>query len=82
MSYDKTVSDHYFHSGLISAIEAALPALGKTTENLTIEDLAPVDEFHVGGRLATDNLIDQLSFSEEQNDVVNDFMTTQLRNIS
>ena len=65
MSYDKTVSDHYFHGDLINAIEAALPTLGKTTENVTIEDLAPVDEFHIGGRLATDNLIDQLNFSEE-----------------
>ncbi|MEY8211982.1 MAG: class I SAM-dependent methyltransferase [Gammaproteobacteria bacterium] len=65
MSYDKTVSEHYLHGDLINAIEAALPALGKTTENVTIEDLAPVDEFHIGGRLATDNLIDQLNFSEE-----------------
>jgi len=65
MSYDKTVSDHYLHGDLINAIEAALPALGKTTENVTIEDLAPVDEFHIGGRVATDNLIDQLNFSEK-----------------
>ena len=65
MSYDKTVSNHYFHGDLINAIKAALPGLGKTTENVTIEDLAPVDEFHIGGRLATDNLIEQLNFSEE-----------------
>ncbi len=65
MSYDKTVSDDYLHGDLINAIEAALPALGKTTENVTIEDLAPVDEFHIGGRVATDNLIDQLNFSEK-----------------
>lgn len=63
MSYDKTVSDHYLHGNLINAIEAALPSLGKTTSTVTIEDLAPVDEFHVGGRLATDNLIEQLNFS-------------------
>ncbi|MCP4488662.1 MAG: methyltransferase domain-containing protein [Gammaproteobacteria bacterium] len=65
MSYDKTISDHYFHGDLLSAIEAALPALGKTTASVTIEDLAPVDEFHIGGRCATDNLIDQLNFSEQ-----------------
>ena len=65
MSYDKSVSDHYIHGDLLSAIEAALPALGKTTENVTIEDLAPVDEFHIGGRLATENLFDQLNFSEQ-----------------
>lgn len=65
MSYDKSVSDHYIHGNLLNAIEATLPALGKTTENVTIEDLASVDEFHIGGRVATDNLIDQLDFSEQ-----------------
>jgi len=65
MSYDKSVSDVYVHGDLLNAIKAALPSLGKTTENVTIEDLAPVDEFHIGGRLATDNLINQLKFSEQ-----------------
>lgn len=65
MSYDKSVSDHYLHGNLLEAIEAALPKLGKTPETITIEDLAPVDEFHIGGRQATDNLIDQLNFSEQ-----------------
>lgn len=64
MSYDKTVSNHYLHGDLLNAIETALPALGKTTDNVTIEDLAPIDEFHIGGRLATDNLIGQLNFTE------------------
>ena len=65
MSYDKSVSDHYLHGYLLKAIEAALPALGKSIETVTIEDLAPVDEFHIGGRQATDNLIEQLNFSEQ-----------------
>ena len=65
MSYDESVSDHYLHGNLLNAIELALPSLGKTTDNITIEDLAPVDEFHIGGRLATDKLIDQLNFSEQ-----------------
>jgi len=65
MSYDKSVSDHYLHGDLLNAIETSLPALGKTTQNVTIEDLAPVDEFHIGGRLATDSLINQLNFSEQ-----------------
>ncbi len=64
MSYEKSVSDHYSHGSLIEAIEAALPALGKTTATVTIEDLAPVDEFHVGGHLATDHLLAQLNFSQ------------------
>jgi ubiquinone/menaquinone biosynthesis C-methylase UbiE len=65
MSYDKSVSNHYSHGDLLNAIEATLPALGKTTENVSIEDLAPIDEFHIGGRLATDNLIGKLNFSEQ-----------------
>lgn len=65
MSYDQSVSDHYLHGNLLNAIADALPALGKTIENVTIEDLAPVDEFHIGGRLATDNLLGQLSFPEQ-----------------
>jgi len=65
MSYDKSVSDHYLHGNLLNTIEAALPALGKSRETVTIEDLAPVDEFHIGGRLATDNIIQQLDFSDQ-----------------
>lgn len=65
MSYEKEISDHYLHGNLIDAIEAALPAIGKTIETVTIEDLAPVDEFHVGGRAATDHLLNQLNISEE-----------------
>lgn len=65
MSYDKSVSDNYLHGDLLNAIKSALTSLGKTTENVTIEDLAPVDEFHIGGRVATDNLISQLNFTEQ-----------------
>ena len=65
MLNDKAVSEHYLHGDLLKAIQAAIPKLGKTIDSITIEDLAPVDEFHIGGRLATDNLLDQLDFSEE-----------------
>ena len=65
MSYDQTVSEHYTHGELLGAIQASVTQLGKTIGCVTIEDLAPVDEFHIGGRLATDNLLDQLNFSEQ-----------------
>lgn len=64
MSFEQTVSDHYLHGNLLGAIEAAIPKLGKTVESITVEDLGPVDEFHIGGRMATNNLLDQLNFSE------------------
>lgn len=64
-TYNKAVADHYQHGSLIESIEAALPALGKTPDSVTTEDLAPVDEFHIGGRLATDNLLQPLNFSAQ-----------------
>lgn len=63
MSYEQTVSEHYSHGSLLNAIQAAIPKLGKTIENITVEDLGPVDEFHIGGRVATNNLLEQLNFS-------------------
>lgn len=65
MSYDKTVSEHYTHGELLGAIQASVTKLGKTIDSVTIEDLAPVDEFHIGGRHATDNLLEKLNFSEK-----------------
>ena len=65
MSDDKAVSDHYLHGDLLKAIQAALPELGKTIDSVTIEDLAPVDEFHIGGRPATEHFLEQLNFSEQ-----------------
>jgi len=65
MSYDKQVSDHYQHGNLIQAIETALSELGKSVDTATIEDLAAVDEFHIGGRQATDHLMEQLGFGDD-----------------
>lgn len=65
MSCDKAISDHYTHGKLLRAIEVSITKLGKTVDSVTIEDLAPVDEFHIGGRRATENLLDQLNFSEQ-----------------
>jgi len=66
MSYDKNVSDHYTHGELLETIKASINKLGKTIDTISIEDLAAVDEFHIGGRLATDNLLDQLNFTQKE----------------
>jgi ubiquinone/menaquinone biosynthesis C-methylase UbiE len=63
VTYEKVVSEHYTHGKLLGTIQASLSKLGKTIDNITIEDLAPLDEFHIGGRLATNNLLDQVNFS-------------------
>ena len=50
---EQAVTEHYAHGSLEETILNALAAAGKDLEHLTPRDLAPVDEFHVGGRLAT-----------------------------
>ena len=50
------VAVHYGGADLLAAIHAGIDKLGKTTSTITIDDLAPVDEFHVGGRQATAQL--------------------------
>ncbi len=54
------VANHYTRGDLLSAIRAGVEKLGKTPETVTIEDLAPVDEFHIGGRMATRSFLDQI----------------------
>lgn len=53
MSVSDRVQEHYTHGGLIEAVEASLRALGKDPANLKIEDLAQIDELHIGGHPAT-----------------------------
>lgn len=53
MEIEQEVTRHYAHGSLEEAILKALAAAGKDVNRLTPKDLAPVDEFHVGGRLAT-----------------------------
>ena len=56
MSVETQVSSHYTHGDLLNAIDAALAKAGKNPATPRLEDLAPVDEFHVRGRDATAEL--------------------------
>jgi len=67
MSYEDQVAEHYNHGTLINAIEEAIVKLGKFKSDITVEDLAPVDEFHIGGRIATDHLLNQVCFTDKDN---------------
>ena len=58
-----SVEGHYTHGRLVRAIAEGLTALGRTPPAVTIDDLGPVDEFHVGGRQATEELMGQLNLS-------------------
>ena len=48
-----TVEGHYTRAGLGELIFDALRHAGKEIDALTVDDLAPMDEFHVRGRDAT-----------------------------
>jgi SAM-dependent methyltransferase len=63
MSVERTVEDHYSHGTLIATIEAALAASGIDPDAVTVADLAPVDEFHIGGRAATVDLAGKLALA-------------------
>jgi MPBQ/MSBQ methyltransferase len=53
MTNDESVNAHYGFGGIMEAIEAGLSAAGKEMQSLTVDDLAPIDEFHTRGREST-----------------------------
>ena len=53
MTVEHNVIEHYRHGTLEEALLQGLAAAGKDLDRLTPEDLAPADEFHIGGRQAT-----------------------------
>jgi SAM-dependent methyltransferase len=57
---EQQVAEHYTHGGLEQAILAGLRALGRGANDIRPEDLAAIDEFHVGGHSATEDLSYQL----------------------
>jgi len=66
MAHDSTIESHYARGGLVAAIRDGLAARGKPVPGVSVGDLAPVDEFHIGGRAATAALLEQLAIGREQ----------------
>ena len=58
------VSDHYNRPDLLSRIEKALGEAGSSPDEATLDLLAPVEEFHIGGRMATEALLPALDIRE------------------
>ena len=50
------IADHYSTGALLAAIESGMRSMGLTPDTVSVDDLGPVDEFHVGGRSATSEL--------------------------
>lgn len=51
---ERAVSEHYRVEDLTNRILGVLEQAGKQRSAITVADLAPVDEFHIGGREATE----------------------------
>ena len=49
---------HYGETALFERIMAAVERAEIDVDELTVDDLAPVDEFHIGGRAATEHLLE------------------------
>lgn len=67
MPVQSDVSRHYTHGALVQTIRDGIVSAGKTTETVTVDDLALIDEFHIGGRGASEEFLDQLGFSSQMN---------------
>jgi SAM-dependent methyltransferase len=59
------VATQYTHGALLRAILDGVQQLGKSPDTVNVEDLAPVDEFHIGGRVATKDFLDQLDIAAD-----------------
>lgn len=59
------VSEHYTVGDIKDQIFTALESAGKDLGNLTVDDLAPVDEFHLRGRTATEELVNHADIKPE-----------------
>lgn len=60
MEIEQAVALHYAHGSLEQELLQAFAAAGKDVNHLSLKDLAPVDEFHIGGRPATIEFAAQL----------------------
>ena len=53
MNIDALIDKHYGVGGITERILAGLELAGKDVNSLTVDDLAPIDEFHTRGREST-----------------------------
>lgn len=59
------VAAHYTDGQLLERILSGVQAIGKTPDTVSVDELAPADEFHIGGRQASEDFISQLDLSED-----------------
>lgn len=67
MTDTNTVINHYSKGGLLEAIKTGLDSLGKTTNSITYQDLALVDQLHAGSLETTEKLFNEVNFDNADN---------------
>src|SRR5678815_2885647 len=65
MPRENAIADHWGSGDVYALILAALAKAGKSTDAVTVEDLAPIDHFHARGFPATLDLADRLPVKPE-----------------
>lgn len=60
------VAAHYSNSRIVDSILVGLESAGIDKTNVSVDDLGPVDEFHTGGRVATEHLLNDLRVDSHQ----------------
>ena len=65
-NFETAVAEHYGDEELLARILAGLEAAGADLQRLQPDDLAPVEEFHIGGRSATAVALEKMSLEEDQ----------------
>lgn len=63
---ESTVAQHYGDADLLARILAGLKEAGVEPDHVQPDDLAPVEEFHIGGRKATAYAVDKMSLNKNQ----------------
>ena len=63
---EHAVARHYGRGDIAGRILEALKASGIDTDRLSPDDLAPVDEFHIGGRAASEQVLARLGLNQDQ----------------
>lgn len=62
---DDAVARHYTRGSLLETIRGGLQTMGLTLDRIVPDDLAGVDEFHMGARRATEELAAALSLTSD-----------------
>lgn len=62
---ERAVARHYGRGDITKPILDGLKSAGVDVDGLSLEDLAPVDEFHIGGRAASEYVLAKLALTPD-----------------